>query len=268
MRWDRSIAFPDAAQSFQGQIGFNGLQDGAFRGDGGGVPTGGNDLNTLPSGRRHLQGHAFQDAIYQAGIAEEKPRLHGGDGVPSDDVAGAGNFHPGQLGGVLKQRLGSNSNPRRNDTSYIFATDADGIEGGRRTKIDHHGGAAVAGERGHGVDNAICTHLLWIIGENGETGTHPRFDEEWIGRECAACHLGHRCTHRRHHTGDSDSFYLSRHDLLPCQEALEEQAVLVAGSLGTGAQAPGPHKVFTLIDPHRDGGVADVKDEKQDPALL
>jgi len=146
-----AIAIVDEAQAFEGEavVDFGDV-----------LRLGGNEVRKAPGGNAFCLGaelgdHALENRVDQTDVAPKQANLEIVDGVGSDDLGGAADFHARQTRGAGEQRLCRDVEAGGDRSAEKFALAGDNVEVGGRAKVDDDGGSSIFVKRADAVGDAI-----------------------------------------------------------------------------------------------------------------
>src|SRR5690554_3194483 len=193
------------SQSFQGQNGVYNLDHLRLLSYYPAIAAGGHHLR-LPGA--HLPNHAADQPVHQIRITVDQPRLDTGYGVFPDHLRRLFQFHPGELGGIMKKGLCGDPNSGDDYSPQVFRFRVDGAECCRSTEINNDHRCSVKAYRRHGIGHPVRSYLPGVFITDGEAGTNPRSHYQRFTVEIYPGHFDHGRGERRDNTGQDHRFDL------------------------------------------------------------
>jgi len=184
------------------------------------------------------------------------------DGIAPNHAGGGGKLHGWQLGGPLKESVGSQPHTRGNCTTEVFTLSSDSIESGCRAKVNYTGGTAVKGVNRDGIRNPVSPNPRWVFISNCDAGIQAGADDQRFLVQILAAGAGNPPGQRGDNRGQDDPIQLCRRNLDMFQQPQDLQSVFIRHPFVVGCQSPAGSQDAFLVQPQGEIGISHVNGQQ------
>ena len=210
----------------------------------------------------HLATHPDDQALHQAGVAEDEAGLHGGSGVAPEDGLGRCQLDAREPGRPLHQGVMADHETGGHGAAQVVAGGVDGVDGGGGPEVADDGRTAVEVLGGDGIGDPIGSDQRRVVVVNADAGPDTRSDDERGMPKALAGELVDAPGEVGDHIADHDRRNRLRLQPGRAQQGDDHQPQLCSGRPGLGVQPEIGDQPAPVEDTDDGVGVADVDGEQ------